>query len=437
MTATGVADGTESTTTRRTLGLSGRELRFFILAFLVRVVLALIAHGLPFQQTRFRDYISFDNETTAIAESIVKGDGFSSPFMLKGYGHPQAGPSAWVTPIYPYLCAAVFEIFGVRSSTSYLIIVLAQCLMSALTVVFILRIGDMTVGRRSATVSAILWAVVPWFSKWPVTFVWDPTATGLLFTWLFWYALTLDSEATTKRWIGFGVLWGIALLTNPAIATLFAVSLLWLTWNHRERLAKAATAVLLCALVVSPWMVRNRVVFGQWVFLRSNFPFEFSMANFPGSVGLDFVGRHPTANAAELAEYARVGELNYVRERAQTGRDFVRRHTREFLLLTLKRIPMFWDGAQMRYIVPVASLWLPWTFLPFSILFLLSLVYACDRRVRAGPLFLMATMVFPLPYYITFSQVRYRLAIEPVMLLIVCWAAGDVFQRMRRKAQEY
>lgn len=416
---------------RRILGLSTTEFRFVALALFVRLILFVIEHGIPFQEARFIDYNSYGNETTALAASIANGYGFSSPFMQALFGHPQVGPSTWVSPVYPYFCAAVFKIFGVLSRPSYMVICLAQCIMSAFTVVFILRIGEKTVGRRAAIAAAVLWSVVPWFAKWAVCFVWDPVASALLFAWLFWYALTLDEQTSTKQWIGFGALWGFALLTNPALATLFAVSLVWLLWERWDRVRRAAVAVLMCAVVISPWIIRNRVVFGEWVFLRSNFPFEFSMGNFPGSFGLDFAGRHPTSNPAEFAEYQRLGELQYVRERAQTGKDFVRNHPREFLLLTLKRVPMFWDGTQMHYNVPIAAMWLPWTFLPFSLLFILALVYACGRRVPAWKFFLGATMVYPLPYYITFSQVRYRLAVEPLMLLIVCWAVYDIIGRVR------
>lgn len=425
---------TSARSERRILGLTATEFRFVALALFVRLILFVIEHGIPFREARFTDYNSYQNETTALAASVANGYGFSSPFMQALFGHPQVGPSTWVSPVYPYFCAAVFKFFGVLSRPSFMVILLVQCLMSAFTVVFILRIGEKTVGRKAAIAAAVLWSVVPWFAKWAVCFIWDPVASSLLFSWLFWYALTLDDEAPTKRWIGFGALWGVALLTNPALATLFAVSLVWLVWRRWSRLRQATIAVLMCVIVISPWIIRNRVVFGEWVFLRSNFPFEFSMGNFPGSIGLDYSGRHPTSNPAEFKEYERLGELQYVRERAQTGKDFVRYHTREFLALTIKRIPMFWDGTQMRYTVRIAAMWLPWTFLPLSVGFLFAMLYACDRGVRAWKLFLAGTMVYPLPYYITFSQVRYRLAIEPLMLLIVCWAVYEVGNRIRSHA---
>src|SRR5713226_924382 len=45
----------------------------------------------------------------SIAEHIVLGQGFSSPF------YQDTGPTAWVAPVYPYLAALVFRLFGLFS----------------------------------------------------------------------------------------------------------------------------------------------------------------------------------------------------------------------------------------------------------------------------------------------------------------------------------
>ena len=47
-----------------------------------------------------------------IAASLASGHGFSSPFG------PQTGPTAWEPPLYPYLTAGVFLIFGIYSKAS-------------------------------------------------------------------------------------------------------------------------------------------------------------------------------------------------------------------------------------------------------------------------------------------------------------------------------
>ena len=42
-------------------------------------------------------------------------------------------------------------------------------------------------------------------------------------------------------------------------------------------------------------------------------------------------------------------------------------------------------------------------------------------------LYLGAIFVYPLPYYITFSQVRYRNALEPLLLLLIAYMVARQF----------
>ena len=49
-------------------------------------------------------------------------------------------------------------------------------------------------------------------------------------------------------------------------------------------------AVILFGAIVSPWLVRNCLVFGQAVFLRDNFWFEFSLGNYRFSNGMGWAG---------------------------------------------------------------------------------------------------------------------------------------------------
>jgi len=59
--------------------------------------------------------IPFGPEVCSIASHIVRGQGFSSPF------HQDTGPTAWVAPVYPYLVALVFRLFGIYSVASAIV----------------------------------------------------------------------------------------------------------------------------------------------------------------------------------------------------------------------------------------------------------------------------------------------------------------------------
>jgi hypothetical protein len=48
-----------------------------------------------------------------------------------------------------------------------------------------------------------------------------------------------------------------------------------------------------------------------------------------------------------------------------------------------------------------------------------------ERRLRLAVLFLLPLMIFPLPYYITHAEFRYRLVIDPVLTILgACAVSG-------------
>lgn len=316
-----------------------------VLAFAVRIGFMVAAHTYLFERYRVDEY-SYFNETTNIARSIAEGRGFSSPF-----GAAYTGPTSWIAPVYPYLCALFFALFGVFSTNAAVALLSLQSLISALTCVPILGIAERTVGRRTGFVAALLWAGFPWFSKWAVSWVWEISLSTLLFTCLFWYALRQSEPACGKLWLGFGALWGIALLVNPALLPLLPASLVWCGFQiHRaggKWVKPALLALAACVLVISPWLVRNRMVFGQWAFLRSNFGFEFWLGNARYATPRGWIGQHPAGNPGELARYRAMGEPAYVRWKLQDALATVRQSPWEFVKLTARRAAYFWDGSAM------------------------------------------------------------------------------------------
>jgi 4-amino-4-deoxy-L-arabinose transferase-like glycosyltransferase len=375
-------------------------------------------------------------EITNVAVSIVRGRGFSSPF-----NDVYTGPTACLAPIYPYFVAFVFRFLGLMTQASVIFILTVQSLFSALTVIPILGIAKRTVGRRAGLLAAWTWCLFPWFSKWSVTWLWETSASALLVSLLFWYALSLPESSTRKSWIGFGALFGFALLTNPALSTFLPVSLAWCGYElHRRKkewLKPALASLLACVIVISPWLIRNRVVFGQWVFLRDNFGLEFAMGNYHLSLGRGWGGSHPSGNQKEFNKYLKMGELAYFRSRQEPAFQFVRDYPWEFITLTAKRIVYFWDGSAMQYLGSIPWYWAPSSYLVVSLLLLPALLVAHRRNLHAQPMFFGLLFLFPLPYYLTFTQTRFRHLIEPIILLLIAYAgveASDKFASIYRSS---
>ena len=185
--------------------------------------------------------------------------------------------------------------------------------------------------------------------------------------------------------------------------------------------------------VISPWLVRNRVVLGHWLFIRDNFPFELSLGNFPYSNGMGWGGRHPALNPQGMNEYIRLGEVAFISHYGALARQFIRDHPGEFLGLCGKRFIVFWNGESMMYGALALEWWRPWMFWPLSLLAFAGGVFAISRRVPGAWMYALGILLYPLPYYLTYPQIRYRHAIEPLMLLFSVYLLGQLWNDARRK----
>lgn len=378
------------------------------------------------------DDSSLGNSVSNIARSIVEGRGFSSPFSIE-----YTGPTAMVAPALPYLCAVAFKLGGVLTDKALFWLLLFQSVCSALTCVWIYQIAERSAGRKAALTAAVLWATFPWFAKWPVTWLWDTSLTAAVLTFLVAFAMQMAERPRRWMWAAFGAFWGIALLINPALVTLFPLMLLWVAASVRAQARRwirpALLSTVVCVAVLTPWLVRNYVVFGQFVFLRSNFWLEFSIGNYHQSFGRGWGGRHPEMNLRELQRYKELGEAGYIRLKAQEARAYVRQYPGEFLALSAKRAAYFWDGSNMGYRPRIAAYWLPGSFAVLSYLAPFVLFYACLRRIRGWPLFLGAIVLYPLPYYFTYGAVRFRHAVEPLLLILIVYFASEAWAAVRQR----
>jgi hypothetical protein len=155
------------------------------------------------------------------------------------------------------------------------------------------------------------------------------------------------------------------------------------------------------------------------------------LGNYHSSIGRGWGGTHPSGNLKELNKYLRMGEVAYIRSRKETAIQYVRAFPREFWALTARRVLYFWDGSGMNYFTAIPWYWVPSSFLALSVLLLPALLVARRKCLYGWPMFFGVLMMYPLPYYFTFSQVRYRHVLEPVMLLLICYAGVVMWEKAK------
>ncbi|HJS99832.1 MAG TPA: glycosyltransferase [Terriglobales bacterium] len=393
-----------------------RDSFFWMVAigFLLRLGAILVLHTYRYRSAE--GHFDFGYEMGRIAASIASGHGFSNPFQMP------TGPTAWEPPLYPYLTAGIFRVFGIYSNASAFVLLTINSFFSAMTAIPIYLIGKRTFGYTVALWSAWMWAVLPFTMYWSTKWVWETSLSALLLAVIFLGALKLQEVRGLRLWALFGVLWAVAALCNPSLLSFLPVSLAWI-WHRRLKarcswLPQTALALLFFALLVAPWAARNYRIFGKFILIRDNLGSELRLGNGPGADGTWMWYLHPTRNVLQMREFQRLGELRYIAERKRQALAYIAQDPARFAGLSAKRCIYFWAGlprsSKIAALAPIKNS----LFLASSVLALWGLGRALRRKIPGATLFFWLILVYPAVYYLVFPHPRYRHPIEPEMLLL-------------------
>lgn len=377
-------------------------LGFALLLRLCVLVFALVRFGPQWIFTR-------GLEMGLLGDALAHGRGMSSPFG------PPTGPTAMIAPGYPLLIAAIFRVFGSYTTTAALIAVTINLLANLLTVWLIMRVARTLADERAAVIAGSVWACsVPLL--WLPTIFWDTSLSCCVLLGAIAAALAMRHGATDRRWLIFGGSCGIAGLLNPALLPCLGVIGAWSAWYGRPRRVRGPLlACVLCMVAYSPWPARNARVFHAWIPTRTTVGLELWMGNHEGSDGYLQENLFPTFNPGELHTYEQQGEVAYTQQKQTQAVQYIRENPARFMHLTLLRVLRFWSGSGSRsgsalFVLHACTT----TLLGFSGLLLL---FRSGRRATCL-LFLLPVCVFPLPYYLTHAEFRYRIVIDPLMTTV-------------------
>ncbi len=359
-------------------------------------------------------------EMGLLARSLVQGHGLSSPFGFPAAQIP-TGPTAFIAPGYPLLIAAVFRIFGTYSFTSELVIIALQIALNLLTIALILHLARTVFNSQVAILAGLLWACSPPLIFMPTIF-WDTSLATALITGLLALALRIRRTPTPAAWLFLGAYCAVAALITPALLLVLLAVTLWLAWHTRPG-SNALLAALAFAVVFAPWPLRNARVFHAFIPLRTTVGFELWMGNRPAATGYLDESLFPTFNPQELSDYNRFGEVAYTGIKSHLALRFIGEHPAAFLHLTALRTARFWLGTGTL----AGSPFFPLHAVLTSTLGLLGLALLFRSRRRAPAVLLtLPLLLFPLPYYITHAEFRYRLLIDPLLTLLAAHALVQI-----------
>jgi len=399
--------------------------RFCVSAVLAAWLLRLMVVAFTYEDflDPSRNHWEFGFEIGQIAATLASGHGFQNPY------YAITGPTAIITPVYPYLYAGVFALLGVKSKASALTILGLNTLFSALTCVPIFFVARRTLGVRVAKLSVWFWVFFPYAIYFSAVSMWYHSFLALLLTTLFLLALYLEAAASMVAWVGFGLLAGILALTSPVSLTVLPVLLGWPCYRRYRSgavfVSYLSAAVISLLAVISPWLVRNYRTFHQPVFLKDNFWMEVCVGNVGNSLHWWNGAMQPSGSEAELARFKQLGETRYLALKRQQALTFIQGEPGIYLWRCARRIIFLWTGFWSfgREYLRQEPLD-PWNVFfcsAYNALVLLGL-RKLARAVPATALpFGLLMLLYPCVYYLTQSAISYRLPIDPEGVILASY----------------
>jgi hypothetical protein len=400
----------------------------FITLFAFAARMLLLSYSWQHMPTPAKPFLPYGYELGRVARAIAAGEGFSSPLRLV-----DSGPTAWFTPIYPYLVAGIFKIWGIFSDKSRLVIETLNCMFASLTVIPIYAVAQRTFRKNVAVGAAWAWVFLPTSLIFPFYWIWDTALAALFLGLIFWATLALREAKTKLPWAGYGALWAVGVLINPSMLSLFPFLAGWAIWQSRRAspdwVKFSAATVLVFAICLVPWTVRNYRVFGKFIVLRSNFGLELWLGNNPDVSDTWTPWLHPNDNQEEAEKYKRMGEIAFMAEKQREAFTFMRTHPAETLQFMFHRFVDNWlaitdSPADAWSSTPLYLKAFILMNLLLSLFTLLGALFAYrSNPVEAFP-YAMVLLIFPLIFYLTHSSLRYRFPMDPIMMVLAAYGVS-------------
>jgi hypothetical protein len=231
--------------------------------------------------------------------------------------------------------------------------------------------------------------------------------------------------------VAWGLFGGLAALVSPVLGFTWAVCSLP-DGLRRPARAHLLLAALTAGLVVAPWTVRNYLVFGRLIPLKSNLAYELYQSQCLQPDGLiqitTFAGHPANAQSPEGQEYQTLGETAYLDRKREQFRQAVRSHPEEFA----NRVADRFLGATLWYVpfnrtAGARRPWILWAeravhALPFLGLLVLLATAGRQPLHRAEWAAIGIYALHLLPYVVASYYERYSAPLLAVKVLLVLWA---------------
>jgi 4-amino-4-deoxy-L-arabinose transferase-like glycosyltransferase len=355
-----------------------------------------------------------------LANNILKGFGYSYAVTYDASGALVHLPSAVMPPAYPFVLAGFFRVLGERPAT-YLTIEFVNAALGVLLVYLVYRTARGLLSENAARLAALICAVYPAQVYMCNEFHSISFYIVLGVAVVFFLNRCLNQTNAWSDAVWGGLCMGVLLLFRAeALAIVLVYAVCMVVRKGARGLGRAAVFAAVSVLIMSPWVIRNAVVFHTFIPTMSTPGFVLWFGHNPAATGsqhYDWEGSIQPDLRRDLSAVPFNNnyevELDKVYKRYAIA--YIRTHPKRELELALRKLRLFFlfDPAHNKGDRPLY--WVP------SIL--MTCVAACGaflrgRRVWREDLLMTATICYAVLVAMALLVLpRYKMVIDPFFMI--------------------
>jgi 4-amino-4-deoxy-L-arabinose transferase-like glycosyltransferase len=192
--------------------------------------------------------------------NVDKSDVFAREFIANGtFGFIPGHPSAYTQPLYGWFLIPLYEIFG----RHWEVVGLAQIAVACGTTLIVWQIGRRWLSSSIGLLAGLLVALHPYL-VWHDVHMNREILDHFLAASIVFLTLLAAERFTPAVGLTLGLALGLAILGNVRLEALPFLILAYLFIRGRSSLTAVGAVLVAAAVIVMPWVIRNRTSVGCW-----------------------------------------------------------------------------------------------------------------------------------------------------------------------------
>ena len=328
-------------------------------------------------------------------------------------------------PLYPLFLAGVYGLAG----ESFIILRIVQAVLGACIAVLIAVIGKRAGSPAIGAIAGIVWGIYPMGVfiaglMYPTTLLTVLLACGVLCL-----VTRPDDQGYPVRVALAGLLFGLSALAKPIVLGTIVFVAFWIVfWSRSGRIFLLGIFLFTTVTVLLPWTVRNAYVYDQLVPIEARGLHRVvPWADAPAAQGES--GNATWTKFSRIArrfprEFVSFFELDPRRVNLlkQSNRDKAHRKNPDFVKHTSL-------GSSLVNAVSIVSVV---TIFTFALAGMRAMWRERDKH-RELSLLVLLVMSFALGYAISWGKIRYRVPVDPYIIILSAWGVMYVWHTLVKR----